>query len=481
MMEREETLNEDVLELFNKVRTLLPSRNDKVLVMELLLFKHMSKVQESLLVQKKLSEGDVFKKIGYIIKPEFLWKNLNADLDYSNMSKFFTKSDLDVKKIFQDKLENYRKVKKHEIISELLKIIDSVDLNHDDAYFGDFMEKFIRLCGMENPRHSGTFLTAESVNKLLSELIVNNIKTKEVSIYDPTSGVGASLLSVGKRIKEKVPDTNVSYWGQELVAQIIQVEWINLVAHSISSNNINLFNEDTLGNKPITVDGKVKQFDVVVEDPPYSMHWNNNDSKLQDPRFKSYEKLPPKTKADFAFLLQGLYSLKDDGIMTIVLPQGVLFRGAKEGHIRKLLLENNLVDAIVGLPANVLDETSIPVAVIILKKNKQSDDVLFIDASREFGKNRYKKNILREKDITKIVDTYNDRKIVEKYSHIGSLDEIKKNDYNLNISRYVDTYEGKPRIDIDLAAKTVKELDNQLVEIRKREKHWMQVIDELKK
>jgi len=473
MMEREKMLNKDALDLFNKIRTLVPSRNDKVLVMKLLLFKHMSEVQE------KLCEEEVSKKTGYIIKSEFLWKNLKPNLDYSNMSKFFVKGDLKVKEIFQDKLGDYRKVEKREIIEELLKIIDSVDLNHDDEYFGDFMEKFIRLCGMENPRHSGTFLTAESVNKLLSELIVNNIKTKEASIYDPTSGVGASLLSVGKKIKEKAPDTNVSYWGQELVAQIIQVEWINLIAHSISSKNINLFNEDTLDSKPITVDGKVKRFDVIVEDPPYSMHWDNNDSKLQDPRFKSYEKLPPKTKADFAFLLQGLYSLKDDGIMTIVLPQGVLFRGAKEGHIRKLLLENNLVDAIVGLPANVLDETSIPVAVIILKKNKQSDDVLFIDASREFGKNRNKKNILRNKDIAKIADTYNSRKIVEKYSHIASLDEIKKNDYNLNISRYVDTYEGKPRIDIDLAAKTVKELDSQLVEIRKREKQWIQVIDGL--
>lgn len=475
MMEREKMLNKDALDLFNKIRTLVPGRNDKVLVMKLLLFKHMSEVQE------KLSEEEVSKKTGYIIKSEFLWKNLKPNLDYSNMSKFFVKSDLKVKEIFQDKLGDYRKVEKRKIIEELLKVIDSVDLNHDDAYFGDFMEKFIRLCGMENPRHFGTFLTAESVNKLLSELIVNNIKTKEISIYDPTSGVGASLLSVGKRIKEKAPDTNVSYWGQELVAQIIQVEWINLVAHSISSKNINLFNEDTLNSEPITVDGKVKQFDVVVEDPPYSMHWDNNDSKLQDPRFKSYEKLPPKTKADFAFLLQGLYSLKDDGIMTIVLPQGVLFRGAKEGHIRKLLLENNLVEAIIGLPSHIMDITSIPIVVIVLRKNKQSSDVLFIDASKEFGKNNHMKNVLRDKDISQIVDIYNSKKEIKKYSYLASIDEIRKNSYNLNIPRYVDTYDEKPRINIDLATKRVKELDDQLVEIKSRENHWNKVLDELKK
>lgn len=483
MMEREKMLNKDALDLFNKIRALVPGKNyvDRIFVMELLLFKHMSKIQKNLLIQEKLNEEDLLKKIGYIIKPEFLWENLNVDSDYSNMSRFFAESEFDVKEIFQNEFGSYKKVEKREIISELLKIIDSVNFDCDDEYFGDFIEEFICLYRMENYRYSSVFLTAESINKLLSELVINNIKDKEISIYDPTSGVGASLLSVGKKIKEKMPDTNVSYWGQELNVQTIQIEWINFMAHSISSKNINLFNEDTLGSKPITVDGKVKQFDVVVEDPPYSMRWDNNDDKLQDPRFKSYEKLPPKTKADFAFLLQGLYSLKDNGIMTIVLPQGVLFRGAKEGHIRKLLLENNLVDAIVGLPANVLDETTIPVAVIILKKNKQSDDVLFIDASREFGKNKYKKNILREKDITKIADTYNGRKIVEKYSHIASLDEIRKNDYNLNISRYVDTYEGKPKIDINLAAKTIKELDNQLVEIKKREKHWIQVIDELKK
>lgn len=475
MMEREKMLNKDALDLFNKIKTLVPGRNDKVLVMKLLLFKHMSEVQE------KLSEEEVSKKTGYIIKSEFLWKNLKPNLDYSNMSKFFVKSDLKVKEIFQDKLGDYRKVEKREIIEGLLKIIDSVDLNHDDAYFGDFMEKIIHLCGMENPRHSGTFLTAESVNKLLSELIVNNIKTKEISIYDPTSGVGASLLSVGKRIKEKAPDTNVSYWGQELVAQIIQVEWINLVAHSISSKNINLFNEDTLGSNPITVDGKVKQFDVVVEDPPYSMHWDNNDSKLQDPRFKTYEKLPPKTKADFAFLLQGLYSLKDDGIMTIVLPQGVLFRGAKEGHIRKLLLENNLVEAIIGLPSHIMDITAIPIVVIVLRKNKQSSDVLFIDASREFSKKSYMRNVLRDKDISRIVDIYNSKKEIKKYSYLASMDEIRKNSYNLNIPRYVDTYDEKPRINIDLATKKVKELDDQLVEIKSRENHWTKVLDELKK
>ena len=241
---------------------------------------------------------------------------------------------------------------------------------------------------------------------------------------------------------------------------------MNLMMHDVRYQNMTLKNADTLEmDWPDGVDehgvDHPHSFDMVVANPPYSARWDNNDNKLKDPRFKEYGALAPKTKADYAFLLHGLYHLKQDGTMAIVLPHGVLFRGAKEAQIRKALLEKNQIDAIIGLPANLFYSTGIPTVVLVLKKNKESKDVLFIDASKNFEKGK-NQNVLRKEDIDKIIDTYKERKDVDKYAHLASFDEIKENDFNLNIPRYVDTFEPEPEVDLRQVSKELHDVNAQI-------------------
>ena len=195
--------------------------------------------------------------------------------------------------------------------------------------------------------------------------------------------------------------------------------------------------------------------------PPYSLHWSSAKGFLEDPRFSKYGVLAPKSKADYAFLLHGFYHLKNTGTMAIVLPHGVLFRGAKEGKIRQKLLEDGSIDAVIGLPANLFYSTSIPTMIVVLKKDKQDRSVMFIDASKEFEKGK-NQNQLREEDLDKIIKTYEERKDVDKYAHLATFDEIKENDFNLNIPRYVDTFEPEPEVDLKQVSKDLAEVNSQI-------------------
>lgn len=248
---------------------------------------------------------------------------------------------------------------------------------------------------------------------------------------------------------------SVKYHGQEMNTTTFNLAKMNLILHGVDAEAMNLRNGDTL-NKDWPTD-EPYMFDSVVMNPPYSAKWSADATFLDDSRFNRYGKLAPKSKADFAFLLHGYYHLKDTGTMAIVLPHGVLFRGAAEGVIRKKLLEDGSIYAVIGMPANLFFGTSIPTTVIILKKNRTSRDVLFIDASNEFvkGKNQ---NQLSDDNIKKIVSTYKERKDIDKYAHLASFDEIKENDYNLNIPRYVDTFEEEPPVDMVAVGKETKEL-----------------------
>ena len=204
-------------------------------------------------------------------------------------------------------------------------------------------------------------------------------------------------------------------------------------------------------------------FDGVLMNPPYSAKWSADKGFLDDARFSMYGVLAPKSKADFAFLLHGYYHLKDTGVMAIVLPHGVLFRGAAEGKIRQSLLENGAIDTVIGLPANIFFSTSIPTTVIILKKNRESKDVLFIDASNDFTKAKNQNN-LEEEHIRKILETYKNRNNVEKYAHLATFEEIVENDYNLNIPRYVDTFEEEEPISLKEVSKELADIDRQIAE-----------------
>jgi len=220
---------------------------------------------------------------------------------------------------------------------------------------------------------------------------------------------------------------------------------MNLILHGVDKDRMNLNNGDTLDADWPTEEPH--QFDAVVMNPPYSAKWWAADKFLSDPRFERFGKLAPKSKADFAFLLHGFYHLKDTGTMAIVLPHGVLFRGASEGAIRQALLEMGAIDAVIGLPANIFYGTSIPTTVIILKKNRANRDVLFIDASNDFDKQK-NQNVLLPEHIEKIVQAYKQRENIDKYTHVASFEEIKENDFNLNIPRYVDTFEEEESIDL---------------------------------
>jgi type I restriction enzyme M protein len=250
---------------------------------------------------------------------------------------------------------------------------------------------------------------------------------------------------------------------------------MNLMMHGVSFNNMNLSNADTLESDwPDGKDAKgidrPRSFDAVVANPPYSAHWENSETKLKDPRFQNFGKLAPKTKADYAFVLHCLYHLNDEGTMAIVLPHGVLFRGAAEGTIRQIIIEKNYLDAVIGLPANIFYGTSIPTTVLVFKKNRKTKDILFIDASGEFEKVK-NRNRLRPENIEKIVETFKKREDVEKYAHVASINEIKANEFNLNIPRYVDTLEQEEEIDlaevknlIDADKQEIAELESVIAE-----------------
>lgn len=270
------------------------------------------------------------------------------------------------------------------------------------------------------------------------------------SVYDPTCGSGSLLLRVAR--EAKVSD----FYGQEMNRTTYNLARMNMILHGVSYSNFDIKQEDTL-EKPQHMD---KTFDAIVANPPFSAKWSSNELLLLDERFSQYGKLAPASKADFAFIQHMIYHLDENGIMAVVMPHGVLFRGAAELTIRKnLIKEKNYLDAVIGLPANIFYGTSIPTCILVFKKcREQDEDILFIDASKEFEKQK-NQNVLLNKHIDKIVETYQNRTEIEKFSHKASLEEVAENDYNLNIPRYVDTFEEEEEIDIHAVMNELKELE----------------------
>lgn len=338
-------------------------------------------------------------------------------------------------------------------IRGLIQLIDPIPMDDKQGYdvLGFIYEYLISNFAANAGKKAGEFYTPHEVSLIMSEIVANHLKDRElIQIYDPTSGSGSLLINIGQSVSKYLKDKNkIKYFAQELKENTYSLTRMNLVMRGIKPENIVARCDDTLVDDwPYLEDGpemKIHQpllVDAVVSNPPYSQKWEPH----EDPRFFDYG-IAPKSKADYAFLLHDLYHLKTDGIMAIVLPHGVLFRGGEEGTIRKNLIENDNVDTIIGLPANIFFGTGIPTIIMVLKKKRENSDVLIVDASKGFikvGKN----NKLRASDIKKIVDTVIKRENVEKYSRVVSKDEIRKNDYNLNIPRYVDSSEKAESFDI---------------------------------
>lgn len=329
-----------------------------------------------------------------------------------------------------------------------------MDGKQDYDVLGFIYEYLISQFAANAGKKAGEFYTPHEVSLLMSEIVAYHLRDrKEIKIYDPTSGSGSLLINIGRSVAKHMADeNNIRYYAQELKQNTYNLTRMNLVMRGILPANIEVRNGDTLENDwpwfdesdPVGTYNPL-YVDAVVSNPPYSQHWEPS-GKDGDPRYARFG-MAPKSKADYAFLLHDLYHLKPDGLMTIVLPHGVLFRGGEEGDIRRNLIENNHIDAIIGLPANIFFGTGIPTIIMVLRQKRENTDVLIIDASKGFEKVG-KNNRLRSSDIRRIVDAYIARADLPKFSRKISRDEIRKNEYNLNIPRYVDSSEGAESWDI---------------------------------
>lgn len=361
-------------------------------------------------------------------------------------------------------------------ISDLIYLIKDIPMDDKQDYdvlgfiYEYLLEKFAANAG----KKAGEFYTPHEVSLLMSEIVANHLRDREkIEILDPTSGSGSLLINIGKSASKYIDGENkIKYYAQELKQNTYNLTRMNLIMRGIEADNIVVRNGDTLEDDWPYFDEEDSigtynflSVDAVVSNPPYSQAWTPTD-KENDPRYKQYG-LAPKSKADYAFLLHDLYHIKNDGIMTIVLPHGVLFRGNEEGTIRKNLIEKNNIDTIIGLPANIFYGTGIPTIIMVLKKNKIDTDVLIVDASKGFIKEG-KNNKLRASDIKKIVDVVSNRESIDKFSRLISRDEIRANDYNLNIPRYVDSSEEAELWDI--YASMVGDIPNK--ELNLFNKYW---------
>lgn len=312
-------------------------------------------------------------------------------------------------------------------------------------------------------KKAGEFYTPQQVSKVLAKIVTLG-RDRIRNAYDPTCGSGSLLLRIEKELRAKTSDGEdslIELYGQELNRTTYNLARMNMIMHKVHFERFDIQQEDTL-EKPQHRDF---QFETVVANPPFSARWAGDSNPLHndDERFSMYGKLAPNSKADFAFVQHMLYQLADNGTMAVVLPHGVLFRGAAEGTIRRYIIEElNYLDAIIGLPANLFYGTSIPTCILVLKKCRRDDDsILFIDASREFEKVG-NQNTITDGQVGKIINTFEKRETIKKYSYLASLDEIRENEINLNIPRYVDTFEEEEPIDLEQVAKDLKELETQI-------------------
>ncbi len=341
-------------------------------------------------------------------------------------------------------------------INNLLALIKDIPTDGSEDYdvLGFIYEYLISNFAANAGKKAGEFYTPHEVALMMSEIVAHHLRGKnEITIYDPTSGSGSLLLNIGRSVSKYLSRDKITYFAQELKEATYNLTRMNLVMRGIHPDNIYVRNGDTLEEDWPFFDEtdpmatyKPLYCDAVVSNPPYSQEWNPREETKSDPRYSEYG-VAPKGTADYAFLLHDLFHVKPDGIMTIVLPHGVLFRGGSEEEIRHNLIEKNNIDAIIGLPANIFFGTGIPTIVMVLRQKRDRDDVLFVDASKGFlrvGKN----NQLRARDIRKIVDAVTKRLEIPKFSRRVSRNLIRQNDYNLNIPRYVNSAEADEQWDI---------------------------------
>ncbi len=471
----------------NKMRSKIEANEYKDYILGFIFYKFLSDKEVEYLKKTDWTDEDIKeylneenieevqsiqKNLGYFISYENLfstWLKKGSDFGVDNvrdaLSAFSRLINNSHKKVF-DRIFNTLQTGLSKLgessgaqtkaISELLKLIKDIPMNGKQDYdvLGFIYEYLISNFAANAGKKAGEFYTPHEVSLLMSEIVAHHLKEKDkIEIYDPTSGSGSLLINIGQAVSKHMKDKNrIKYYAQELKENTYNLTRMNLIMRGILPDNIVTRNGDTLEEDwPYFDESDPNRtynplyVDAVVSNPPYSQAWDPKD-KENDPRYARFG-LAPKSKADYAFLLHDLYHIKPDGIMTIVLPHGVLFRGGEEEKIRTSLIENNHIDTIIGLPSNIFFGTGIPTIVMVLKQKRVDTDILIIDASKGFAKEG-KNNKLRGCDIKKIVDTWVARKNIDKFSKVVSRDEIRGNEYNLNIPRYVDSSEKAESWDI---------------------------------
>lgn len=468
-----------IWESANKMRSKIEANEYKDYILGFIFYKFLSEQEEKYLKENdwtdeylcELTEEDpevvesIQKNLGYFISYNNLfstWIKKGSDFSVQDvrdaLSAFSRLIDSAHKDVFEGVFDTLQtglsklgegSASQTKAISDLIYLIRDIPMDGKQDYdvLGFIYEYLISMFAANAGKKAGEFYTPHEVSLLMSEIVAEHLKDREsIKIYDPTSGSGSLLINIGKSASKYISNKdNIKYYAQELKQNTYNLTRMNLVMRGILPDNIVTRNGDTLEDDWPYFDDKDPiatyeplYVDAVVSNPPYSQSWNPTD-KETDPRYARFG-LAPKGKADYAFLLHDLFHIKSDGIMTIVLPHGVLFRGGEEGGIRKNLIEQNHIDAIIGLPSNIFFGTGIPTIIMILKQKRENTDVLVVDASKGFIKSG-KNNKLRASDIKRIVDVVINRENVANFSRVVSRDEIRNNNYNLNIPRYVDSSE----------------------------------------
>ncbi len=422
-------------------------------------------------------------KLGYFLRPDelftelsrkgnadteeesnFILEDLQAILNSIEQSTMGTESEDDFNQLFEDLDLNSTKLgrtnkARNALIAKVLSHLDKIDFaleNSNADVLGDAYEYLIAQFASGAGKKAGEFYTPQQVSKILAQVVTLD-KKRIKSAYDPTCGSGSLLLRIAKEAEVS------KFYGQELNRTTYNLARMNMILHDVHFSKFDIKQEDTLESPQHLGE----RFDVVVANPPFSAKWEgkNNPLNATDDRFSQYGALAPATKADFAFILHMVYQLNDSGTMAVVLPHGVLFRGAAEGKIRKYIIqEQNFLDAVIGLPANLFYGTSIPACILVFKRCRVDDDnILFIDASQEFEKIG-NQNALADEHVEKILHAVQRRESIDKYAYVASLDEVRENDYNLNIPRYVDTFEEEEPVDLEAVVSELRALEADMQE-----------------
>ncbi|WP_157351912.1 type I restriction-modification system subunit M [Aliarcobacter butzleri] len=477
------TINNVVWKACDTFRGTMDGSDYKDYVLTMLFVKYLSDFYKEKLEQLQAEYGDKTDRIEAKLKREKFRLDESCTFDYlikhkeaANLGEIMNKVLERIEEDNRDKLEGiFRSIdfnnknklgdtkERNTILKNLIEDFSDTRLDlrpsmlEGNDVIGDAYEYLISHFASDAGKKGGEFYTPSEVSTLLAKLV--EPKEGEM-IYDPTCGSGSLLIKASKEIGSK----NFRLYGQEKNGQTQALCKMNMFLHEINDAVIEW--GDTIRNPLHLQDNLLKTFDVVVANPPFSLDKWGADFAENDPfmRFNHYE-VPPKSKGDYAFVIHMIKSLNEHGRMGVVLPHGVLFRGSSEGKIRQKLIEQNYLDAVIGLPSNLFFGTNISATILVFKKQRNTTDIFFIDASQDFNKDK-NQNTIDEEHINKIIETYKNRCEIEKYSHVATLEEIQENDYNLNIPRYVDTFEEEQPVDLDATKENIAALENELRDIR---------------